>query len=77
MLKECCGFILSRHIVVKIHCNTAVDFNIKKDTANCHYLVENVFLHVKRKQSTVLVERADEEKFLDGVGNGRLKSLAC
>lgn len=28
-LKEYCGFILSRHIVVKIHCNRAVDFNMK------------------------------------------------
>lgn len=31
----------------------------------------------KTPQSTALIEQADEEKFLDGVGNGQLKSLAC
>lgn len=28
VLKECCGFMLLRHIVVKIYCNRAVEFNI-------------------------------------------------
>lgn len=36
VLKECCDFILSRHMVVKIHCNRVLDFNIKKIQENAY-----------------------------------------
>ena len=77
VLKECGGFILSRHIVVKIHCNRTVGFNIKKIQQTVTTWLKIYFFMLKKKKSTALVEQADEEKFLDGDRNCQLKSLAC
>lgn len=45
VLKEECGFILSRHLV-KIHRNR---LEHEGDSANCQYLLKNVFLHGLKK----------------------------
>lgn len=52
---------------MKIHRNR---LEHEGDSANCQYLLKNVFLHVKKKKkSPALVEQEDEEKILDGDGN--------
>lgn len=47
-LKEYCGFILSRHIVVKIHCNRAVDFNMKIFQQTVTTLLKIYFLMLRK-----------------------------